>query len=130
MSAAQPSYTPPPPTSVVARPRNGLGVASLVIGVASLVAADSFVLFLLGLGGGIPAVSRPTNRAVASPCHGRPNRREALDRGRGRRCPGSAGGALARCVASHAGIARHRGAEGRGWRDRLWGYHRAGEPCQ
>ena len=31
------------------RPRNGLGVAALVIGVAALVAAVSFVLFPLGL---------------------------------------------------------------------------------
>ena len=35
------------------RPRNGLGVAALVIGVASLVATLSFVLFPLGLLGGL-----------------------------------------------------------------------------
>jgi 4-amino-4-deoxy-L-arabinose transferase-like glycosyltransferase len=39
----------------VARPRNGLGVAALVLGVASLVAAVSFVLFPLGLLGGLVA---------------------------------------------------------------------------
>jgi hypothetical protein len=38
-----------------ARPRNGLGVAALVLGVASLVAAISFVLFPLGLLGGLVA---------------------------------------------------------------------------
>jgi hypothetical protein len=38
-----------------ARPRNGLGVAALVLGVASLVAAVSFVLFPLGLLGGLVA---------------------------------------------------------------------------
>jgi membrane-bound ClpP family serine protease len=37
-------------------PRNGLGVAALVLGVASLVAAVSFVLFPLGLLGGLVAV--------------------------------------------------------------------------
>jgi len=43
----------PPPSS--ARPRNGLGVTALVIGVASLVAALSFLLFPLGLIGGLVA---------------------------------------------------------------------------
>ena len=42
-----------PPSST--RPRNGLGVAALVLGVASLVAAVSFVLFPLGLLGGLIA---------------------------------------------------------------------------
>jgi hypothetical protein len=45
----------PPVTPKVARPRNGLGVAALVLGVASLVAAVSFVLFPLGLLGGLVA---------------------------------------------------------------------------
>jgi hypothetical protein len=40
-----------------ARPRNGLGVAALVLGVASLVAAFSFVLFPLGLLGGLIAAA-------------------------------------------------------------------------
>ena len=39
-----------------ARPRNGLGVAALVLGVASLVAAISFVLFPLGGLGGLIAL--------------------------------------------------------------------------
>jgi membrane-bound ClpP family serine protease len=43
-------------TSPSARPGNGLGVAALVLGVASLVAAVSFVLFPLGLLGGLVAV--------------------------------------------------------------------------
>lgn len=38
------------------RPRNGLGVAALVVGVASLVAAVSFTLFPLALLGGLIAV--------------------------------------------------------------------------
>jgi hypothetical protein len=38
-----------------ARPGNGLGVAALVLGVASLVAAVSFVLFPLALPGGLLA---------------------------------------------------------------------------
>jgi membrane-bound ClpP family serine protease len=48
--SAQP-FAPPPS----ARPRNGLGVAALVLGVASLVAAVSFILFPLGLLGGLVA---------------------------------------------------------------------------
>ncbi len=47
----QPGPLPPPAASV--RPRNGLGVAALVIGVASLVAGISFVLFPLALIGGL-----------------------------------------------------------------------------
>jgi hypothetical protein len=38
----------PPAEPVAARPRNGMGVAALVLGVASLVAVSSFVLFPLG----------------------------------------------------------------------------------
>jgi hypothetical protein len=48
--SAQPLATPPS-----ARPGNGLGVAALVLGVASLVAAVSFILFPLGLLGGLVA---------------------------------------------------------------------------
>ena len=55
--------TPQPPASVQplaappsARPGNGLGIAALVLGVASLVAAVSFVLFPLGLLAGLVAV--------------------------------------------------------------------------
>jgi hypothetical protein len=56
----------PPPTGIPApsefsepatvRQRNALGVAALVLGVASLVAVASFVLFPLGLIGGIIGV--------------------------------------------------------------------------
>jgi hypothetical protein len=57
-----------------ARPPNGLGVAALVLGVASLVAAVSFVLIPLGLLGGLVAVvlggiavARGKTRGAASP---------------------------------------------------------------
>jgi hypothetical protein len=57
-----------------ARPPNGLGVAALVLGVASLVAAVSFVLFPLGLLGGLVAavlggiaVTRGRTRGTATP---------------------------------------------------------------
>jgi hypothetical protein len=46
---------PPVARPPSARPGNGLGVAALVLGVASLVAALSFVLFPLGLLGGLVA---------------------------------------------------------------------------
>ena len=45
-----------PFASQTARPGNGLAVAALVLGVASLVAAISFVMFPLGLLGGLVAV--------------------------------------------------------------------------
>jgi hypothetical protein len=44
-----------PLATTSARPRNGLGVAALVVGVASLVAVASFVLFPLALLGGLVA---------------------------------------------------------------------------
>ena len=54
MDAAQHAQPgPPPPATAYARPRNGFGVAALVIGVASLVAGISFVLFPLALVGGL-----------------------------------------------------------------------------
>ena len=49
--SAQPYVAPS-----AARPGNGMGVAALVVGVASLVAAISFILFPLGLLGGLVAV--------------------------------------------------------------------------
>ena len=53
MDVTQPAQPGPllPTTSL--RPRNGLGVAALVVGVASLVAVISFVLFPLALVGGL-----------------------------------------------------------------------------
>jgi hypothetical protein len=68
-ASAQPLATPPS-----ARLPNGLGVAALVLGVASLVAAVSFVLFPLGLLGGLVAVvlggiavARGRTRGAAKP---------------------------------------------------------------
>jgi hypothetical protein len=64
---------PPPPPTASLRPRNGLGVAALVIGVASLVAVISFVLFPLALLGGlvglilgIIALTRGNNRGATN----------------------------------------------------------------
>jgi hypothetical protein len=53
VQSTEPGQPTTPPRS--ARPRNGLGVAALVLGVASLVAALSFVLFPLALLGGLVA---------------------------------------------------------------------------
>ena len=53
MEATQPAHPAQPLPTAPARSRNGLGVAALVIGVASLVAAISFLLFPLGLVGGL-----------------------------------------------------------------------------
>src|SRR5215469_1597388 len=56
------------------QPGNGLGMAALVLGVASLVAAVSFTLFPLGLAGGLVAavlggiaVTRARTSGAASP---------------------------------------------------------------
>ena len=53
MGTTEPTYSPQPLPNTQPRSRNGLGVAALVIGVASLVAGVSFVLFPLGLLGGL-----------------------------------------------------------------------------
>jgi CBS domain containing-hemolysin-like protein len=53
MGTTEPTYSPQPLPNTRPRSRNGLGVAALVIGVASLVAAVSFVLFPLGLLAGL-----------------------------------------------------------------------------
>ena len=53
MSTDEPTYTGPVPGPDAARPRYGAGVAALVFGVASLVAAISFVLFPLAFLGGL-----------------------------------------------------------------------------
>ena len=55
MDAQLPGSAPPYTAPSAVRPGNGLGVAALVLGVASLVAALSFVLFPLGLLGGLVA---------------------------------------------------------------------------
>ena len=51
-----PETARPPVAPSPARPRNGLGVSALVLGVGSLVAAISFVLFPLALPGGLVAI--------------------------------------------------------------------------
>ena len=68
----QSAQLPAPPAP--ARPGNGLGVAALVLGVASLVAAVSFTLFPLGLLGGLVAavlggvaLARARTSSAASP---------------------------------------------------------------
>jgi membrane-bound ClpP family serine protease len=56
---SEPGYSEtarPPVRPSPAQPRNGLGVTALVLGVASLVAAISFVLFPLALLGGLVAI--------------------------------------------------------------------------
>jgi hypothetical protein len=53
MGATEPVYSAQPVPADPSRPRNGLGVAALVIGVASLVAGLSFLLFPLALLGGL-----------------------------------------------------------------------------
>ncbi len=55
MDTQLPGSAPPFAAPSSARPANGLGVAALVLGVASLVAAVSFVLFPLALPGGLLA---------------------------------------------------------------------------
>ena len=73
MGVTQPAQPAQPPPASPARPRNGLGVAALVIGVASLVAGISFVLFPLALVGalaglilGIIALTRGRNRGATN----------------------------------------------------------------
>jgi hypothetical protein len=75
MDATQPAQPvpPSPPPTASHRPRNGLGVAALVIGVASLVAGISFVLFPLALVGGLAglilgiiALTRGKNRGATN----------------------------------------------------------------
>ena len=55
MDTQVPGSVPPVVAPQSAQPGNGLGVAALVLGVASLVAAVSFVLFPLALPGGLLA---------------------------------------------------------------------------
>ena len=55
MATQLPGSAQPYTASTTARPGNGLAVAALVLGVASLVAAVSFVLFPLALLGGLVA---------------------------------------------------------------------------
>jgi hypothetical protein len=71
--SAQPLATPP-----LARPRNGLGVAALVVGVASLVAALSFILFPVGLLGGLAAVVLGGIAAIRGKAKGATNPGQAV----------------------------------------------------
>ena len=69
MDTQVPGSAPPYAAPQSAQPGNGLGVAALVLGVASLVAAVSFVLFPLALPGGLFAAilgSIAVGRARAS----------------------------------------------------------------
>jgi hypothetical protein len=73
MDTQLPGSVPPFAASPSARPSNGLAVAALVLGVASLVAAVSFVLFPLALPGGLfaailgsIAVSRGRSRGATN----------------------------------------------------------------
>jgi hypothetical protein len=53
MGTTEPAPSAQPPPYSAQKSRNGFGIAALVIGVASLVAVISFVLFPLGLLGGL-----------------------------------------------------------------------------
>jgi hypothetical protein len=65
-------------TPSLARPRNGLGVAALVVGVASLVAALSFILFPVGLLGGLAAVVLGGIAAIRGKAKGATNPGQAV----------------------------------------------------
>ena len=73
MDTQVPGSAPPSVAPLSAQSGNGLGVAALVLGVASLVAAVSFVMFPLALPGGLLAailggiaVSRGRTRGATS----------------------------------------------------------------
>jgi membrane-bound ClpP family serine protease len=74
MDTQRPGSAQPFAAPSSARPGNGLAVAALVLGVASLVAAISFILFPLGLLGGLVAV---VLGAIAV-SGGRPNSGQAI----------------------------------------------------
>ena len=79
MATQLPGSAPPYAAPSAARPGNGMGVAALVLGVASLVAAVSFVLFPLGLLGGLVAailggIAVTRGRAEARRTQDRPSR--------------------------------------------------------
>ncbi len=69
----EPEQAHPAPPTAPTRPRNGLGIAALVTGVASLVAGISFILFPLALVGGLAglilgviALTRGRNRGATN----------------------------------------------------------------
>ena len=76
MATTQPVSPAPPLQTAPVRPRNGLALAALVLGVASLVAAISFVLFplaliagLAGLITGIVALARRRHAGATNTGH-------------------------------------------------------------
>jgi membrane-bound ClpP family serine protease len=75
MDTQVPGSAPPFTSPSSAQPANGLGVAALVLGVASLVAAVSFVMFPLALPGGLlaailGAIAVSRGRARGATSHG------------------------------------------------------------
>jgi hypothetical protein len=75
MDTQVPGSAPPYTAPTSTRPGNGLGVAALVLGVASLVAAVSFVMFPLALPGGLLAailggIAVSRGRASGATSHG------------------------------------------------------------
>jgi Domain of unknown function (DUF4190) len=73
MDTQLPGSAQPHAAQSAARPGNGLAVAALVLGVASLVAALSFVLFPLGLLGGLVAAVLGAIAMTRGRTNGAPN---------------------------------------------------------
>ena len=78
MDTQVPGSAPPFVAQPSARPGNGLGVAARVLGVASLVAAVSFVMFPLGLLGGLVAVILGGIAVTRGRAKGATNRGQAI----------------------------------------------------
>ena len=78
MGATESAYSAQPVPAGPSRARNGLGVAALVIGVASLVAAISFVLFPLGLVGGLVGLIIAIVAITGARARGATNRGQAI----------------------------------------------------
>jgi hypothetical protein len=78
MGATEPAYSAQPLPASPSRPRNGLGVAALVIGVASLVAGVSFILFPLALLGGLVGLIIAIVAIAGARTRGATNRGQAV----------------------------------------------------
>jgi Domain of unknown function (DUF4190) len=78
MDTQVPGSTPPFVAPQSTRPGNGLGIAALVLGVASLVAAVSFTLFPLGLLGGLVAAVLGVIAVTRSRTRGATNSGQAI----------------------------------------------------
>ncbi len=78
MDTQVPGSAPPFAAGPSTRPGNGLGVAALVVGVASLVAAVSFVLFPLALPGGLFAAVLGSIAVIRGRTRGAANRGQAI----------------------------------------------------